>query len=125
MRERLIDLIGECCGKYLNITNLLEFEKMIIADYLLDNGVVVMPCKVGTKVYFVHEICDENGDEVLYIDTGKIICFSLQGTGLWMYCRYKTGLTYWHKVDSEFGTEVFLTREEAEAKLKEGKSDGT
>ena len=134
MRDRLIELLkelkkytyeeimlnGNCEQRLYAVEHIDELE----ADYLLDNGVIVPPCKVGTKVYFVHEICDENGDEVLYIDTGEIRSFSLQDTGLWMYCRYKTGLTYWHKVDSEFGTEVFLTREEAEKALKRKEDEG-
>lgn len=40
-RERLIELIGNCCAKNLNMPQLLEFEKLILADYLLDNGVIV------------------------------------------------------------------------------------
>lgn len=117
MRDRLIELLDTFSKKELGA----NFNRDILgkfADYLLADGWFRPPCKVGAKVFFVHETCDENANEYLVIDTGKVISFSLQENGLWMYCRYKTGLTYWHKVDSDFGTEVFLTREDAEQKLK-------
>lgn len=44
MREKLVELLEN--AKQENI-NLLNFESEIIADYLLQNGVVVLPCKVG------------------------------------------------------------------------------
>lgn len=103
-----------------NFHKCIEPRKNILeqkADHLLDNGVIVPPCKVGAEVFYVHEICDEYLD----ISKGEVISFSLQKEGLWVYCRYEDGLTYWHLVE-EFGIELFLTREEAEAKLG-GESD--
>ena len=47
-RDRLIELLRGSRKKYLN---LLEFEKDLIADYLIENGVVPLPCKVGQTVY--------------------------------------------------------------------------
>ncbi len=55
MKERLIEKIDTFCKKELG-TN---FNKDILenfADYLLDNGVIVPPCKVGDMVdkFFSH-----------------------------------------------------------------------
>ena len=108
MRDRLIELLGDY----------LYSEQ--IADHLLKNGVIVPPCKVGDKVFFVDMMCDEEGEEKLGMSIGEVVSFSMQKEGLWAYCRYEDGLTYWHLVADEFGKTVFLTREEAEAKLKEG-----
>lgn len=91
-----------------------------IADYLLANGVIVPPCKVGDKVFFVHDMCDENGKEHVAISNGWCVSFSLDG--LWMYCRYEGGLTMWHCIANDLGENVFLTREEAEKKLEEGEN---
>lgn len=54
-RERLIELISnsnalQCCGCHYNS---IEFYCNKIADYLLANGVVALPCKVGTHLYRV------------------------------------------------------------------------
>ena len=55
MRERLIELISQCNAKNLNMIQLLGSEKLILADYLLDNGVVV-PMKIkGYNDYFIDE----------------------------------------------------------------------
>lgn len=118
-RKRLVGLVQDSLNKHIGKSCMLAEN---IASDLLDNGVVVPPCKVGAEVFYVHEICDENADEYLDISKGEVISFSLQKEGLWAYCRYEDGLTYWHLVE-EFGTELFLTREEAEAKLKGGESD--
>lgn len=94
------------------------------ADYLIENGVIVPPCKVGGSVYvplddktiqeletviltiesdsfFLNAVCKcdfENCDNVC--DDGKVCG---------MHFEYK-----------EIGKTVFLTKEEAEQKLKGG-----
>lgn len=111
MRDRLIELISQV--QYMGG---LEGR---LADYLLANGVIVPPCKVGQTVFFYTCVCGEVGKEKFDILEGEVISFSLQREGLWAYCRYKCGLTYWHLVEKDFGKEVFLTREEAEKALAE------
>jgi hypothetical protein len=126
MRDRLIEILEqadfdfgehsvECAVENVDSENYYRF----IADALLANGVIVPPCKVGHKVFYFFETCDEQGKEKTRISEGVVVSFSLQEEGLWAYVRYKSGLTYWHIVDKDFGKTVFLTREEAETALKE------
>ena len=121
-RERLTALLmagaGDCLGKggALNCSRL--------ADYLLEHGVIVPPCKVGDTVWWVTEIVDENCEEKPDILLGEIASFSVQKEGLWAFCRYVNGLTFWHLVSDYFGKTVFLTREEAERALKERENNG-
>ncbi len=77
----------------------------VIADHLLENGVIVPPCKVGDKVYW--KTLDNR------IVGGKIV---------------KSFKKFRVQVDSdlefsfddfELGNVIFLTREEAEKALKE------
>jgi hypothetical protein len=50
MRERLISLIKDSLFRHIDKScNLAEN----IADDLLENGVVALPCKVGDVVYFI------------------------------------------------------------------------
>ena len=116
-RERLIDLIREAKKHTKNANSDLE-RNMIFADYFLEHGVIVLPCKVGDTVWWVTEIVDENCEEKPDILLGEIASFSVQKEGLWAFCRYVNGLTFWHLV-SDIGKTVFLTREEAERALKE------
>ena len=80
-------------------------------DYLLANGVIVPPCKVGTKVYFA----GRDSGECL---NGNLVSYCLDAAHLWFNCHYDCGLNYWHPIE-DFGKTVFLTKEEAEQALKE------
>ena len=112
MRDRLIELLrnalkkeviffGENCG-----TTYQTAED--IADYLLANGVIVPPCKVGDTVY-----CAKKSTQKIM--TGEIEDITYWDTGHFSYgidCGfYSIGARY---------DEVFLTREEAERALKGG-----
>ena len=97
-RERLTALLmagaGDCLGKggALNCSRL--------ADYLLEHGVIVPPCKVGDTVYSI---------EMCIVD--KWLKYKV--------CEIPFSLTLW-----ENGWEdIFLTREEAEKALKERKDN--
>ena len=102
-RDRLIELLREARERYIYT------EEQ--ADHLLANGVIVPPCKVGDKVWF--ETYKKNatvcvGVQPHKVDRIDVICV----------CDTKnlveTNIREW-----EFGQSVFLTKEEAEAKLKE------
>ena len=81
MRERLTMLIIDSLVKY-------GCSARDIADYLIDNGVIVLPCKVGDTIYWIDE------------------------SYLGKYTIRKTEFSYFW-LEHEF----FLTKEEAEAKL--------
>lgn len=55
MRERLIELLIDGLGESEILSHMYgepigtDFQKF--ADYLLQNGVVVLPCKIGDRVY--------------------------------------------------------------------------
>lgn len=104
MRNKLIEIMQNW-----GTENTDSFPVESVADYLLANGVIVPPCKTGCEVWF----CDQNN-----IYDGELVSFSLDAAHLWFNCRYKCGLNYWHIIE-DFGTKVFLTKEQAERKLRE------
>lgn len=124
MRDRLIELIDEytdqLCARDIHQADFAEK----FADHLLAEGVIVPPCKVGHKAFCLFETCDEQGKEKTRISEGVVVSFSLQEEGLWAYVRYKSGLTYWHIVEKDFGKCVFLTRSKAEKALAEREGKG-
>ena len=82
------------------------------ADHLLENGVIVPPYKVGTRIYAVVSRTSDNKN--FYIVEDEITHYRIVD-GLTIMClKEHLGLPdfKWDK--------VFSTREEAEAKLKEG-----
>lgn len=61
MREKLIQLMEDAKVKALTtIGSLNKGWGAWYADYLLENGVVVLPCKIGTTVYKVVPKCNGN-----------------------------------------------------------------
>ncbi|MBO5089467.1 MAG: hypothetical protein J6C27_00940 [Clostridia bacterium] len=89
------------------------------AEHLLENGVMCPPCKVGDMVWWVAKLIDKNCEGKLNIEIGKVDSFLIRSDGLWAHCCYESGLAYRHLVAANFGKTIFLTKEEAEAKLKE------
>ena len=81
------------------------------ADYLLANGVIVPPCKVGDKVY-----CIVEGFDVVM--EGHVRQF-IVAEGMFIDCVIRG---YFNQVfhSSNMGKTVFLTKEEAEQALKGG-----
>lgn len=124
MRDRLIELLLQTETFTSDYSEQARQQAEYKADYLLANGVVVPPVKVGDTVFFVDVICDKIGEEKIGMEIGEVVSFSIQKEGLWAYCRYESGLTYWHFVEEHFNKKVFLTREEAEKALAERSEKG-
>ena len=104
-RERLTALLmagaGDCLGKggALNCSRL--------ADYLLEHGVIVPPCKVGDTVYSIDKkVLAYHWDEHRYI---------VDKWSKYKVCEIPFSLTLWENGWKD----IFLTREEAERALKE------
>ena len=115
-REKLIEILK--ASLYGNIDEGFDGPELNcenVADYLLANGVIVPPCKVGDKVYTygarrVKEwkitFCGKNSRGEYY--------FRAADDG------FKNLLEFWHY---EIKQSIFLTKEEAEEKLKELKDN--
>ena len=110
MKERLTKLIKEAQERYIYAEDM--------AQYLMDNGVIVPPCKVGDTVYSVMKgglmkccvTCvriDDYSDERRM----EILCKEIRS-------RPSQHVKCFGAAD--FGKTVFLTREEAERALKGG-----
>lgn len=121
-RDRLGKLIGhkQCYGTPME-DSVKSISNEALAEYLLANGVIVLPCTVGAEIFGIFDNDDEQRKEI-YV--GKILCYSLDENNLlWARMRYKNGLTYWHTID-DFDKTVFLTPEEAKKAL-EGYKENT
>lgn len=104
-RERLIELISH--AQYLGG---LE-EK--IADHLLEHGVIVPPCKIGDTVYRI--TCAYGKWEIRERECIRLSWFRKHdGEIYWVICSSKNDI---------LGDSVFLTKEEAEAAVKEREKD--
>lgn len=117
-RERLIELLSK------KMSN--EIAIKIVADYLLENGVIVPLCKVGDTIY---EIISPKGKEPYFITA--VVCAVHIADSTRNHCNHKRtsyivaecpNTKYVCKyVFSKFGKTVFTTREAAEKALAERK----
>ena len=107
MRDRLIELLGKaqvgCC----------PISPSWLADYLIANGVILPPCKVGDKVWFIRNLGHKDFEELIETQVEKIV---LKSGGI--YLKLACNAMYETACNS-IGKTVFPTKEEAEVKLKE------
>ena len=104
-RERLIDLIIETKRTDPETGSFTEY----LADYLISNGVIVPPCKVGDTVYHLYPKQGIKSNKVKRIQVGTYGMMIADRNGVF-------------RAD-EINKTVFLTSEEAEKSLKENKRD--
>ena len=118
-RERLIRLMQEASQSKSDYAGNIGLGQ--IADYLIEHGVTVLPCKVGDTVWLIKNVF--NGEKVVRVIAHRMI----DGIGgnrlnpIWLISKYPYELRF---CPSEFGKTVFLTREEAERALKERENNG-
>ena len=141
-KERLVELLEEAaeawdeyieeCFKSGNNDEKTYDE--FHADYLLKNGVIVPPCKVGDKLYAISDTrvvectCYELSTHNELQICAEFNCdYDCKGCPFSSWVQEHSGeyschgeYGDWFFSESDFGKKVFLTREEAEAKLKEG-----
>ena len=131
-KERLVELLREArcideCGAFDNVKlckGCFRYEKYHeTAEHLLANGVIVPPCKVGDVVYYINAGYETQGRKrvlVEVVDKGIVDNMTIGDKGV-PHVEICNDENEWTIFDSEddFGKTVFLTREEAEAKLKE------
>ena len=144
MRDRLMKLLcgvecdgeetfGNCPqrrdGKCRTVQKLEMCQIGAIADYLLANGVIVPPCKVGDTVYEIEKQClsCKHYSDAGYTDW----CECMLDDNKIMFtcdfdkdCRYNVITKRFNfGMMEQFGKTIFLNREEAERVLKGGESD--
>ena len=111
-RERLIELISQKQNSVCKIGTCqmdeIHCSNAELADYLLENGVIVLPLNmIGNTLWFIN--CDDN-----------IVCDKIDG--ITISDRHDVYIFLQNSGDepyelSDIGKFLFLTREEAEKKL--------
>lgn len=126
-RKRLIELMRQAEFAYLDFSKMHSCEKSLTdftADYLLENGVIVPPCKVGDKVFRVECTnrgalcgitdyeCDDCPFQNRKIMQGDVIALKFV-KGIVLKVKFDNYTDYF------CDDEVFYTKEEAKATLNE------
>lgn len=120
-REKLIELIIKGSIEYANSVNSDGYMRYV-ADYLLANGVIVPPCKVGDTVWLVENIFDGAVMRKV-LASRRIDCIGGNSLNpIWMVSSHPYEIRF-HP--SEFGKTVFFSKEDAEKALEELKGGDT
>ena len=132
MREQLFELLTDCEIKYAqylseecdkaikgDVTKQLFKRLEFYADHLIENGVVVPPCKVGDHIYYNFS---KNASLPFGANRTRALLVraiaSTEDKKGWFVRTSFEGIIHDFKF-SDFGKTVFLTKEQAEQKLKE------
>lgn len=119
-KDRLIELIQSKTQPWEYLLCKANIEAL--ADYLLANGVIVPPCNVGDTLYYPWVYDGISGIAILEV---SMVHFYRQGISLVFYDDVQSDMPMPSAfLFDDFGKTVFLTKEEAEAKLKELKDNG-
>lgn len=130
MRERLIELLDNY-GDDISLCDVCKrpsedcegCKNEQLAEFLLANGVIVLPCKVGDVVYALWETPTET-KYVVYCAEVKEIHFCKKNNRLSTIYKLES-IEYRGRIreyfDCDFDKLVFLFREEAEKALEGGK----
>ena len=125
MRDRLIELVSkarEKCGsmscldcKYKdNEAQTTRCCSYLIVDCLLENGVIVLPCKVGDTVYYL------GGIHRRLIKSATVVEIILNSDGVrGLFVNSEDGVSFENSLDT-----FLLTKEEAEQALKGEQNNG-
>ena len=122
MKDRLIELLSKCFEEQYDKRRIISTK--FTADFLIENGVIVPPCKVGDIVYHINTFSPRNPIikecevDALHITSGKnkrghkkpsyvlVRDIMMQSLSTRIYFE-------------EFGKTLFLTKQSAEQALKE------
>lgn len=113
MRDRLVELIRQGQTNYFRDNRMTMCES--IADILLANDVVALPCKFLQRVYVIPTIENRLSD----VTEMKCIGFTLSHDAYCVNLMNEKNKLY-QPAFGMFGKTVFLTREEVERALKGG-----
>jgi hypothetical protein len=124
MRDRLVELFKKIeYTPYLgspSISNLAlqftDYALYSICDDLIENGVIVPPCKVGQIVYIINDFDTEEP----YVLPVEVVELGQSKNGQWIAIDLPLGLKISRYISwDDIGKDIFLTKAEAEQKLKE------
>ena len=112
-KEKLVELINEADSNYnfeLSVGKIPKPRVEYEAEFLLENGVIVPPCKVGDDLWCIRK------NHIEFFEVARIV--------MWAGIMYFESLRNLQNAnEEEFGKFVFLTKEEAEKALAEKRAD--
>lgn len=116
-RERLAELVKNSLSAYGKEASVYYKTQDFIADFLLANGVIVPPCKVGDTVYRIKYNHQLQKDIIISYKVTEILYSSNRGVRPFIFV---TDLGYrFDNCDIYPNKEIYLSKKEAKKALAE------
>lgn len=116
-KEKLIEILSKRICRSADILNGSVdgvSYKEILADFLIENGVVILPCQISAKVYDIRRFYKRGRVVSQTIVCGEIDHFTIGEAG-----KVITAVCFQGNEWADYAPdELILTREEAESALK-------
>lgn len=123
MRDRLIELINDMQEKGINYAKnedkiSCHVSNKNVADYLLENGVIVPPMNIGQQCFILGY---DFGERKECVKECRVSCVTQKKNGSFAIRISETKYSATHNfTPDDIGKTVFLIKEEAEQALKGG-----
>jgi hypothetical protein len=122
MRDRLIDLIKNAYSQALKTAFASEENNKsideLVADHLLEKGVIVLPVPYGTELHFLWSREHADKPQPPRIHSTKDWIFKVRDDGKTWLSSNDIPVGYCGEYLHQLGKSVFLTKEEAERALE-------
>lgn len=121
MRDRLVELLKKADKYASGVCTDYDEAQEVCAEYLLAEGVIVPPCKVGQKIYMpwnwkgIEGIAILTVERISITEAGVSVRTDFYSDDYAYFSAYELGVFRF----KHFGKTVFLTREEAEKAIEE------
>lgn len=123
--ERLVELLKNAKKYATNIMIHSTIDEVIdtsyddlLVNYLLENGVVVLPCKVGDTVYYASKSYTSFKIKPYAVYEAEVVRMTYTQLGLIIIIRMKIEDGFAEIPYVHFGKDIFLTKEEAEQAIQ-------
>lgn len=118
MRDKLVEILQSKIAPWEYL--LCKENIKALADYLIENGVIIPPCNVGDTVY---EFFDVRGFYDISEWIVENVVVSVNPLHFGLRCKVKDGKSQKTWGSDDFGKTLFFTREQAEQKKQERLSE--
>lgn len=114
MKQRLTELLWDKQVWGVGLEQPIKIENSDIANHLVNNGVIVLPCKIGDTLYDIFEIVANGEGEIKKYKVDEINIQIDKRGGHWL--KLQNILFPFN----DFNEVLFLSLEEAKARLAKG-----
>ena len=119
MKAKILKILEECCSKGYDDLMFKEDREYIANAIVKSGNLISLPCKVGDTIWYISYIRIEEDRAINILEEWDVEKIDIYNDSIICRLTHKGTDHYNTARNDEFGKSWFLTKAEAEAKLKE------